>query len=86
VLELGVQSRDRRGRRKYFFAAPAQKDLRIDRATGDYRGMLATVINALALQDSLEKVGVFTRVLSGDWKCDEVLRAVLSGAAPCGIS
>ena len=33
-------------------------------ATGDYMGMLATVINALALQDALEKVGVFTRVLS----------------------
>jgi uridylate kinase len=36
----------------------------IDRATGDYMGMLATVINALALQDSLEKVGVPTRVQS----------------------
>jgi uridylate kinase len=34
----------------------------IDRATGDYMGMLATVINALALQDALEKGGVFTRV------------------------
>ncbi len=36
----------------------------IDRATGDYMGMLATVINALALQDALEKLGVPTRVLS----------------------
>jgi len=36
----------------------------IDRATGDYMGMLATIINALALQDALEKVGVPTRVLS----------------------
>ncbi|MEE2822354.1 MAG: UMP kinase [Acidobacteriota bacterium] len=35
-----------------------------DRATGDYMGMLATVINALALQSALEKNGVFTRVLS----------------------
>ncbi len=34
----------------------------IDRATGDYMGMLATVINALALQDALEKRGVATRV------------------------
>jgi uridylate kinase len=34
----------------------------IERATGDYMGMLATVINALALQDSLEKLGVPTRV------------------------
>lgn len=34
----------------------------IDRATADYIGMLATVMNALALQDSLEKIGVPTRV------------------------
>jgi uridylate kinase len=34
----------------------------IDRVTGDYMGMLATVINALALQDALEKRGVPTRV------------------------
>ncbi len=38
--------------------------LGIDRATGDYMGMLATVINALALQDALEKLSVPTRVLS----------------------
>jgi uridylate kinase len=36
----------------------------LDRTTGDYMGMLATVINALALQDALEKAGVPTRVLS----------------------
>lgn len=35
-----------------------------DRATGDYMGMLATVINALALQGALEENGVLTRVLS----------------------
>ncbi|CAM3375607.1 MAG: UMP kinase [Hydrogenibacillus schlegelii] len=34
----------------------------IDRATADYMGMLATVMNALALQDALEKIGVPTRV------------------------
>ena len=34
----------------------------MDRATGDYMGMLATVINALALQDTLERLGVPTRV------------------------
>ncbi|MCR4374796.1 MAG: UMP kinase [Acidobacteria bacterium] len=34
----------------------------MDRATADYMGMLATVINALALQDALEKIGVVTRV------------------------
>jgi uridylate kinase len=36
----------------------------MDRATADYMGMLATVINALALQDALEKRGVPTRVLT----------------------
>ncbi len=36
----------------------------IERATGDYMGMLATVINGLALQDALEKIGVATRVQS----------------------
>ena len=36
----------------------------IERATGDYMGMLATIINALALQDALEKNGVPTRVQS----------------------
>jgi uridylate kinase len=36
----------------------------MDRATGDYMGMLATVINALALQDALEQQNVVTRVLS----------------------
>ena len=36
----------------------------MDRATGDYMGMLATVLNALALQDALEKLGARTRVLS----------------------
>ena len=36
----------------------------MDRATADYMGMLATVINALALQDALEKIDVVTRVVS----------------------
>ena len=37
---------------------------RMDRTTSDYMGMLGTVINALALQDSLEQIGVLTRVQS----------------------
>src|SRR5690606_23589980 len=36
----------------------------MDRATADYMGMLATVINALALQDQLEQVGLDTRVMT----------------------
>lgn len=35
-----------------------------DRVTGDHMGMLATIINSLALQDALEKLGVVTRVMS----------------------
>jgi uridylate kinase len=38
-----------------------------DRTTADYMGMLATVINALAMQDALEKEGVQTRVLTAIW-------------------
>lgn len=37
----------------------------IDRVQGDYMGMLATVINAMALQSSLEKNGMYTRLMSG---------------------
>ena len=36
----------------------------MDRVTGDHMGMLATVINSLALQDALEQIGVHTRVMS----------------------
>jgi len=36
----------------------------IERASGDYMGMLATIINSIALQDALEKLGLATRVLS----------------------
>ncbi len=37
----------------------------IDRVQGDYMGMLATVINAMALQSALEKQGVYTRLMAG---------------------
>src|SRR4029077_19350553 len=36
----------------------------MDRVTGDHMGMLATVMNALALQDALESMGVYVRVMS----------------------
>jgi uridylate kinase len=44
------------------FRGLAGSEKGIERATGDYMGMLATVINSLALQDALEKLGVGTRV------------------------
>src|SRR3989442_2112376 len=63
VHQLGVQTAIMVGGGNIFRGA-RQKGFEIDRATGDYMGMLATVINALALQDALEKEGVYTRVLS----------------------
>jgi uridylate kinase len=47
-----------------FFRGVAVQARDMDRATADYMGMLATMINALALQDALEKRGVYTRVMS----------------------
>src|SRR5467141_3369760 len=63
VSDLGVQMAIIVGGGN-IFRGTRQKSLSIDRATGDYMGMLATVINGLALQDALEKQGVVTRLLS----------------------
>ena len=49
----------------------------MDRTTSDHMGMLATLINSLALQDSLERLGVYTRVLSAismDEICEPYIR------------
>lgn len=49
----------------------------MDRAHGDYMGMLATVINGMALQDALEKIGVSTRLQSAleiDKVCEPFIR------------
>ncbi|BDD02895.1 UMP kinase [Aureibacter tunicatorum] len=49
----------------------------IDRVQGDYMGMLATLINAMAIQSSLEKIGVDTRLMSGlkiDQVCEQFIR------------
>lgn len=46
------------------FRGTTGKALGMDRVTGDYMGMLATVINALAIQDALEKLAVPTRVMT----------------------
>jgi uridylate kinase len=47
-----------------FFRGVAEQAENMDRVSADHMGMLATVINALALQDALEKQDVFTRVMS----------------------
>jgi uridylate kinase len=63
VRELGVQFVIVIGGGN-IFRGLAGSEKGIERATGDYMGMLATVINSLALQDALEKLGVPTRVQS----------------------
>jgi uridylate kinase len=63
VSELGVQIAIMVGGGN-IFRGTRQKALAIDRATADYMGMLATVINGLALQDALEKQGAYTRLQS----------------------
>jgi uridylate kinase len=63
VTELGVQIAVVIGGGNIFRGVAASAG-GMERATADYMGMLATVINALALQDSLEKAGCQTRVLS----------------------
>jgi uridylate kinase len=61
VRELGVQVVIVIGGGN-IFRGLAGSERGVERATGDYMGMLATVINSLALQDALEKDGVATRV------------------------
>ncbi len=63
VTELGVQIAVVIGGGNIFRGLEASAQ-GMDRATADYIGMLATVMNALTLQDALEKIGVYTRVVS----------------------
>ena len=63
VMEMGTGVAIIVGGGNIWRGAKAEQD-GMDRVTADYAGMLATVINALALQDALEKEGVITRTLS----------------------
>jgi uridylate kinase len=63
IHELGVQIAIVIGGGN-IFRGMAASESGMDRASADYMGMLATVMNALAVQDALEKEGVFTRVQS----------------------
>lgn len=63
VVEMGVEMGIVIGGGNIFRGVSASTE-GMDRASADYMGMLATAINALALQDALEKLGVFTRVQS----------------------
>ena len=63
VMEMGTGVAIVVGGGNIWRGAKAEQD-GMDRVTADYAGMLATVINALALQDALEREGVITRTLS----------------------
>jgi uridylate kinase len=63
VVDLGVQLSIVIGGGN-IFRGLAASSAGMDRASADYMGMLATVMNSLALQDALEKAGVITRVQS----------------------
>ena len=63
VSDLGVQVCVVIGGGNIYRGTGASR-LGIERATGDYMGMLATVINALAMQNIMEKIGIYTRVQS----------------------
>jgi uridylate kinase len=64
VAGMGVQVALVVGGGNIFRGIRTSRDYGIDRASADYMGMLATVINSLALQERLERDGVVTRVLS----------------------
>jgi len=64
VVDQGVQVAIVIGGGNIFRGVQGEK-VGIDRVQGDYMGMLATLINAMALQSSLEQHGLFTRLMSG---------------------
>ena len=64
VKELGIEVAIVIGGGNIFRGVQAENSA-IDRVQGDYMGMLATVINGMALQSALEKIGLYTRLMSG---------------------
>src|SRR6478735_6678042 len=64
VAKMGVQLAIVVGGGNFIRGATFAEDGHIPRATADYMGMLATVLNALALQETMEKLGQPTRVMS----------------------
>jgi uridylate kinase len=64
IQQLGVEIGIVVGGGNIFRARTGTKNAGIERTTADYMGMMASVLNALALQDAMEKIGLQTRVLS----------------------
>ncbi len=79
VRELGVQIAVVVGGGNILRGSEAEK-AGMDRAAADYMGMLATVINALAMRDSLEQQGVPTRVQTAIWM-QEIAEPFIRGRA-----
>lgn len=64
VVNLKVQTALVVGGGNIFRGAPRSKEFSMERTVADYMGMLATVLNGLALQNALENIGVQTRVMT----------------------
>ena len=64
ACQMGVQLAIVVGGGNFIRGAKLENDLHIPRATADYMGMMATVLNALALQETMERLGQPTRVMS----------------------
>ena len=76
VVDLGIEVAIVIGGGNIFRGLNAEKS-GIDRVQGDYMGMLATIINGMALQNALEQLGVFTRLISAiemDKVCEPYIR------------
>lgn len=77
VVKLGVQLSVVVGGGNFLRGSTISERAQVQEVTGHYMGMLATVINALALQDTLEAIGVRTRVQSAiqvDRVCEKFIR------------
>lgn len=79
VIQLGVQVAVVIGGGNIFRGITSAED-GMDRATGDYMGMLATVMNALALQDAMRRGGLVSRVQSA-LRIDQVVEPYIRGKA-----
>lgn len=76
VKDLGIEITIVIGGGNIFRGEDAEK-IGIDRVQGDHMGMLATVINGMAIQSALEKIGLFTRLMSGirmDQVCEPYIK------------
>lgn len=76
VMELGVELAIVIGGGNIYRGMQAEK-MGIDRAQGDYMGMMATLINGMAIQSALEKNGMYTRLMSAieiDRVCEPYIR------------